>query len=200
MDCIDLGTFTVAKLEDPRQSCVVIMCPKQAARDELLTKWLPKLGLEVGHVNQLQSVLKDFNKVRKFVTPYIGTGRADMAWIVGRPASVQQILDFIEAIVYTPDWDGRYKDAMKSKLTAADVLEYDSVRAVMADISAQVASELAEATGETGPAVSAGSDGNGGEVGSAPAPEGFESLDHCDQVHWDKVMNVHSCICRVHLD
>ena len=62
------------------------------------------------------------------------------------PGSVTAACEAIEDLVYTSHWDGRYKDAIKTKLGAADFLEYESVAALLLEVVKQVSAERTVAT------------------------------------------------------
>ena len=51
-DAITTGEFTISKLKDYRQSYIEILNLKHAMRNELLTTWLPGIGIPSEHVKK----------------------------------------------------------------------------------------------------------------------------------------------------
>ena len=112
-------------------------------------------------------------------------------------------------LIYSNTFDGRYRDAIKSKLGVHDVLEYPSVKerldavieATKAERDAATAAAAADATAAGAAAGGAGS-GAGATAGaeapgvvdpSAQAPDasagattGFASLGDSDKAYWEK--------------
>ena len=51
-DSITVGEFTISRLKDYRQSYIEVLNLKHAMRHELLTTWLPGIGLPSEHVKK----------------------------------------------------------------------------------------------------------------------------------------------------
>lgn len=195
MELINLGAFSVAKLKDYRQSYIEVLNLKHALRGQLLDVWLPSLGLPQGHVKRLQEVFADFESVRQWVTAYPGQSRpADTTWMVGWSESSRAAADVIEDMVYTVQWDQRFKDAIRSKLKIEDFLDYESVRAALDHVKDLLTQERsAAATAATAEEGGAGEGspkgGTAASAGTADAPPpttGFASMCNQDQNHWDQ--------------
>lgn len=120
-------------------------------------------------------------------------------------------------LIYSNTFDGRYRDAMKSRLDVADFLDYPSVKdridavvdatkAERDNVAAATAASAADPT--TDGASAAGGDGAGatagaGDRGATPSAEqtpsaaepevttGFASLSESDQLYWNKYINKH---------
>ena len=201
-ELITMGEFTPSKMRDYRNSYVEVLNMKLALRDELLEQWLPSSGLPIHHVRKMQEVFADFDAVRKFSTSYPGEPPADTTWMVGWPQSSLLAVSLIEEMVYTIAWDGRFRDAIKSKLKIADFLGYESVKADMDEVLTQLKNEreakkgagtdstTTASAGQTGTTTApAGSAGSTGPESSTPATTGWESLQDTDKEYWDKHMD-----------
>ena len=44
-----------------------------------------------------------------------GQAQADTAWLVGASPGLLAVMELLDRMVYTGDFDGRYRDAIKSK-------------------------------------------------------------------------------------
>ena len=191
-DSITTGEFTISRLMDYRQSYIEVLNLKFAVRDELLQTWLPGIGLPIEHVKKMQQVFADFPDMRASVTGYPDQPTVDTTWMVGWPPSSVAACTFLEELIYTVSYDGRYRDAVKSKAKVPDILEYESVKREMDEITTTLAQErsaAAVARGETPsdgtPATPAPSTGTTTE---SPESKGFHSMDLQDQEYWEKVI------------
>ena len=199
-ELITVGEFQVTKLKDYRQSYIEILNLKHAMRDELLQTWLPGLGLPQDHVKKMQEVFNDVPSVRKALSGYPKEPQVDTSWMVGWPQSSMQACNLIEELIYTVEYDGRYKDCVKTKGKVADMMEYESVRRELDEVATLLTQERAAAAaarGETLPgdpavpgagAGTAASAGTGIEA-STPDSKGFHTMEKHDQDHWEKVIN-----------
>jgi hypothetical protein len=190
MELVNLGDFTVSKLKDYRQSYIEVLNLKHALRGHLLHQWLPSLGFASHVVAKLQEVFADFGSVRVHVTGYPHQAHADTTWMVGLAESARAAVDVIEDMVYTVQWDPRFKDATRSKVKIADFLEYESVRAAMDHVKDVLTHECSLAAAA---ATLAAQGDAGGSTTAAPAgadappavTTGFTSMSIQDQTHWD---------------
>eukprot|EP00974_Lingulodinium_polyedra_P023161 2235871-Lingulodinium_polyedra.AAC.1 len=97
-------------------------------------------------------------------------------------------------MVYTVQWDQRFKDAIRSKLKIEDFLDYESVRAALDHVKDLLTQERsAAATAATAEEGGAGEGspkgGTAASAGTADAPPpttGFASMCNQDQNHWDQ--------------
>ena len=188
-DFITIGDFTISRLKDYRQSYIEVLNLKHAMHAELLQTWLPGIGLPIEHVNKMQEVFADVPGVRASVTGYPDQPTVDTSWMVGWPPSSVAACTFLEEIIYSVAYDGRYRDAIKSKATVVDILAYESVKREIDEIATTLAQErsaAAAARGEvTTPATPAPSTG---ETIQTPESKGFHTMDLHDQTHWEKVI------------
>jgi hypothetical protein len=192
MEFVNLGDFTVGKLKDYRQSYIEVLNLKHALRGHLLRDWLPSLGLPRHVVAKLQEVFADFGAVRQHVTGYPGqTAPAVTTWMVNWPESSRAAADVIEDMVYTVQWDPRFKDAIRSKAKFTDFLDYESVRTALDQVKDVLAQECSQAAAA---ATLAAEGGAGGTTTAAPASvvappaaaTGFTSMSIQDQNHWNQ--------------
>ena len=192
---IDAGVFAINKLKDYRQSYVEVMNLKYGVRDELLNTWLTGIaGQPSSVVQKIQEVLAEFDAVRKYGTPY-PDGNADTTWMVGMKQSALYIIQLIEDLVYSNEYDPRYRDANKRKLRVIDFLDYESIRGRMVECVDLVRSERQAASADvavpadgqtaTPTATSTGVAGTAA-TDDADTEKGFFSLPQPDQVQWDK--------------
>jgi hypothetical protein len=134
MDMISTKEFIGNTLRDPRKSYIEVLNLKSALKKHLLSKWLPSLGLPDGHKEQMQMVFADFRSVRQHVTAYPGGQSAETTWIIGWPESSLAAAEVLEDMVYTCQWDQRFKDAVRSKAKLEDFLEYESVQSALSRV------------------------------------------------------------------
>ena len=168
MTYIDLGAFSISKLRDHRHSYISILCLKKAVHVELLEEWLPSSGLAGNVKTVLAKVFDCFSVVRKKVTCYPDeTEELDNSWRLGWPDSAAFAADLIEELVFGVNFDGRYRDALKTSLTvAADILDYPSIKAKFDQIEAAIQVERGPPA-ET--AASAGTSAASAGASSTPA-------------------------------
>ncbi|CAK0830711.1 unnamed protein product [Prorocentrum cordatum] len=194
MESINIGEFSGKKLQDYRVSYVEVLNLKLALRDEFLQNWLPQSGIASQFATKLQEVLADFESVRKHMTAYPGS-HADTTWMVSVPPSVAAAAEMIEDMVYTVNWDPRFRDAIKSKCTVTDFMAYDSVAGAIKEVTDMISVERAASMkcvenggSETaGTAEGAAVPAAGSAVSAAPAAaEGFEILGTTEKEHWQQ--------------
>ena len=190
-DAITVGEFTISRLKDYRQSYIEILNLKHAMRDELLQTWLPGIGLPCEHVNKMQEVFADFPNVRTSVTGYPDQPTVDTTWMVGWPPSSVAACTLMEELIYTTTYDGRYRDAIKCKGKIADILDYESVKREIDEVSTTLAEERSAAAAARGETPSTA---NGTHVpapsatAETPETKGFHTMEEQDQDHWEKVI------------
>mgnify|MGYP007045175722 CR=1 FL=1 len=168
---------------------------KLALRDEFLQNWLSQSGIAPQFTTKLQEVLADFDSVRKHMTAYPGS-HADTSWMVTVPPSVAAAAEMIEDMVYTANWDPRFRDAIKSKCTVADFMSYESVAGAIKDVTDMIGAERAaslQASVGNGESETAGAAGCAAAPAAGPAvsaalaaPEGFEILGASEKEHWQQ--------------
>ncbi|CAK0880249.1 unnamed protein product [Prorocentrum cordatum] len=124
---IDLGKFGVNKLRDYRESYVEVLNLKLDVKNEMLFKWLPRVGIPSDHVATIQQKMGTFAAVRAYVTGYPGD-TVDTTWQALMKQSAVSAVALIEELVYTIEFDiSRCTNAIQSKLDVADFLAYESV-------------------------------------------------------------------------
>ena len=111
--------------------------------------------------------------------------------MVGWPPSSVAACTFLDELIYTVSYDGRYRDAVKSRAKVADILEYESVKREIDEVTATLAQErsaAAAARGET-PAVDPATPApTTGTTAETPESKGFHSMEQGDQeVQWGRV-------------
>ena len=174
---------------------------KFETKSYLLGPYLDGLDIKPEHKQRIREVLASVKTCRMNVTPY--NGNTDLTWQVGWPESSKMVLTFIEDLVYTTAFDGRYKDAKKSGLEVIDFLAYASCQERLDEIKAAI---TAERPAPSAPCTAAGSlnPGSGqplGENGAAATAvvtgilnsddaaegTGFDSLSSEEKDFYDKV-------------
>ena len=70
--------------------------------------------------------------------------------MVGWPESSKAAADLMEEMVYTVQWDNRFKDAIRSRFKVTDFMAYDSVEDSLSHVKALLLQEQAEATAASG--------------------------------------------------
>ena len=206
-DFINLGDFGVNKLRDYRQSYVEIMNMKYDGKNELLFKWLPRTGIPTEHVTLMQEKMNTFDAVRTYVSCYPG-GVVDTTWqaliSVGGKQSAVSAVTLIEELVYTNEFDPRYRNAIQSRLEVADFLAYDSISTRMNEVIEMVRRESNGGNGTTGTPAAAGSGTDTPAAAGAANPAGqmaavagdrpmevknFDKLPEMDKTNWTKVID-----------
>ncbi|CAE6960417.1 unnamed protein product [Symbiodinium sp. CCMP2592] len=124
---VEPGFFAVSKLRDARNSYVEILKLKLAVKNHLLEEWLTGRTFPGKTREDLRSAFSSFTHVRSKYSPYKEETQADTAWILGAKDSVLAA-ELLEQLVYLDTFDGRYRDALKSKHECADVLGYPSIK------------------------------------------------------------------------
>ena len=140
----------------------------------------------------MQDAFADFPDVRKSVMAYPDQPTVDTTWMVGWPPSSVAACTLLEELIYTVTYDGRYRDAIKTKAKVADILEYDSIKREIDEIATTLAQErsaAAVARGET-PAndTTATPAPSTGTTAETPESKGFHSMEQQDQEYWEKIV------------
>ena len=199
MEFINLGEFTVSKLRDARLSYVCVLNYKQDVRTHLLGDWLDSLNISPASKATMRASLSSFKTVRSGLTPY-GSGKVDLSWQAAWQQSAILTIAFLEDMIYTPTFDGRYRDAAKSHAEVVDVLQYSSIAERIKEIRDAIAAETTP--DPTGPKSNGNqpssavadntviNDGQSSTVGDGGTKDhhGFDSLSECDQAYWTKCM------------
>ncbi|CAE7245726.1 unnamed protein product [Symbiodinium sp. CCMP2592] len=120
---VEPGFFAVSKLRDARNSYVEILKLKLAVKNHLLEEWLTGSTFPGKTKEDLRSAFSSFTHVRSKYSPYKEETQADTAWILGAKDSVVLAAELLEQLVYLDTFDGRYRDALKSKHECADDIE-----------------------------------------------------------------------------
>ncbi|CAK0857299.1 unnamed protein product, partial [Prorocentrum cordatum] len=191
-----VGEFTISRLKDYRQSYIEVLNLKHAMRDELLQTCLAGIGLPIERVKKRKEAFADFPEARASATGYPDRPTVDATWMVGRPPSSVAACTLLEELICTVSYDGRYRDAAKTKAKVADILEHESVKREIDEVAATLAQErsaAAVARGETpavdgAPATSALSTG---ATAGTSEPKGFHFVEQQDQEHWEDIIKKH---------
>ena len=118
-------------------SYVEVLKLKRKVGQHLLSEWLQGLDIPDDWKQKIKSCFGSYQNVRKMFSPYPGL-EADTAWLLSCPSAVSAIAEFLEAILFGEEHDGRYKDAVKGKHDVQDFLAYASVASAMQDVEALV--------------------------------------------------------------
>ncbi|CAK0907003.1 unnamed protein product [Prorocentrum cordatum] len=200
MEFIDLGKFGVNKLRDYRESYVEVLNLKLDVKNEMLFKWLPRVGIPSDHVTTIQQKMGTFAAVRAYVTGYPGD-TVDTTWQALMKQSAVSAVALIEELVYTIEFDRRYTNAIQSKLDVADFLAYESVAMRMNETIEMAKRENgtdgAEAAGAAGAAASsagaaAADPGSNSMTSAGDAPKElkkFAQLQETDKQNWNRVID-----------
>eukprot|EP00959_Pyramimonas_sp_CCMP1952_P475036 9503984-Pyramimonas_sp.AAC.2 len=151
--------------------------------------------------------MNTFDAVRTYVSSYPG-GVVDTTWqaliSVGGKQSAVSAVTLIEELVYTTEFDSRYRNAVQSKLEAADFLAYESISTRMNEVIEMVRRENngghgttdtpAAAGSGTGTPAAAGADNPAGQMtavaGDRPAElKNFDKLPEMDKTSWNKFID-----------
>ena len=192
MEQINIGEFTVGKLRDQRKSYIEVLNLKGDLKMHLLSKWLPSLGLPDGHTEQMQMVFADFRSVRQHMTAYPGDQIAARTWIIGWPESSLAAVEVLEDMVYTCQWDVRFKDAIRSKAKLEEFLEYESVQSAMSRVKDMRTKER-PVSGTAGDGCTGHRDGveaaapavAASVADELPAAPGFHGMTTDEQNYWE---------------
>ena len=158
-------------------------------------------------------MLANFESVRRDLTPYEKDVTPDMTFQLGWPSSAVLLMTLIEELVYAANFDGRYRDAIKSQSEVVDVLQYPSIADRIKDVRDAIAQEsvpipernaTSAGTAGSAPAPTATEGTESGKVAASattekPNASGFDSLCEEDQTFWLKAMrkNVNTYIARI---
>ena len=191
---INISEWGSSKIKDYRTSYIEILNLKKGLLHEVLEQWLPASGLMWSYQAKIVEVFSDFKTVRHYMTPYPGD-EADTSWMVGWPDSALGCAELLEALIYTTEWDPRFRDAIKTKMRVVDFMEYESVKKEFDEILTQVQEEkaaLAKALGvpaasaQSTPAAPGESGDNTGAEHAGGDSTGFASLAESAQAYWNR--------------
>ena len=110
MGYTNAGQFVISKLKDIRFSYVEVLLLKLKVREHLLHKWLPRLDTTSNVRETITDVFKSFESVRSRFSAYPDMSIPDLTWPTGWPEHATQLAQFIDDMVYSSTFDGRYKD------------------------------------------------------------------------------------------
>ena len=201
MNFIDLGTFSVRKIRDPRESYVNVCIMKSDVRSFVTGEWLDGLDILPEAKQKCRLVFAGTDTVRTLFTPYPECSIVDTTFMAGWPQSASMTFTLIEDLCFSNAFDARYKDARKSYLETADFMAYPSVQERIQEIQDQIKSEKPNQeqspAAETPAAPSAvvtptltpatEPSASTGQPDEVPT-KGFDSLSECDQAMWIKSM------------
>ncbi|CAE7207986.1 unnamed protein product [Symbiodinium sp. KB8] len=194
---VDVGMFAASKIKDPRTSYVEVLKLKMAAKDALLGEWLQAQDFGAEWKEKLRGAFRSFESARAKYAPYPvqgKSGEADTAWLVGCPESVRQTAEMLDDCLYSDTFDGRYRDAVKSKHEIGDFFAYASVKKRLDDVQALLrqesgpetksnpASTTATGAGAAGSTSAAASAASAGSASAASAA--VEKLSADEQEEW----------------
>ena len=180
MNQLDFGHFSVNKLKDPRESPIEIQLAKGRVKEVILSPaWLGGLKLMPEVTTKMAIVFADFSSVRTMFSGYpVPEDNADTdmcianvnkdvdtSYMCGWGQSATLAFELFDAVIYSNEFNGRYKDLIKSRGTVEDFLTYPSVAARIEAIAEAVRSEQ-PAPNATG--TGTGSSGSGGGSGGTP--------------------------------
>ena len=200
MEYFNIGEFTVSKLKDPKASYVCMLNLKVDARTYLLGDWLDGVNINPQCKSKIRECLSSFEAVRRDLTPH-NWGKVDLSWQATWPQSAVLTATFLEDMIYTTTFDGRYRDVLKSHVEITDMLDYASVseriREIREALAAETQPDVVHTAGGQTPIAAA--DGNElGQAATGATAEsacnvnntgtGFDSLSQADQASWLKVM------------
>ena len=170
---------------------------KMQVKAALLGEWLQSQAFESTWKNKLKDAFQSFESVRQFYDAYpspddADAAQADTAWLVGCPESVSIASEFLYEVLYADAFDGRYRDAVKSKHEAGDFLAYATVKKRLSDVEDALRSEakpagapagvVSTATGAATSLVSA-AEGSANTAKAASASEGGGSDAQHDRLY-----------------
>ena len=101
---------------------------------------LDSLNLNPQCKSKIRDCLSSFETVRKDLTPH-NSGKVDLSWQATWPQSAMLTATFLEDMIYTTTFDGRYRDALKTHVEIADMLDYVSVSDRIREIREALAAE-----------------------------------------------------------
>lgn len=187
MGVLDSSSFAVAKLKDYRNSYVEVVKMKRLVLKHVL-EWLDNLQMEGRWKTCLREVFGTFAMVRaKYVPHADGAAQADSAWLVGASEAVVLCADVLYRLLYSPEFDNRYKDAIKARHEVADFVAYPSIKKELEAVEGKVREEskpppvAASAKAEAKPPAKAQPPARTVEE---PELQGFAALQEDDQQHW----------------
>eukprot|EP00973_Karenia_brevis_P046570 6459306-Karenia_brevis.AAC.1 len=208
MGFIDMGEFAIAKLKDYRRSYVEVSILKHDVKTWLLGEWMSGLTVKAVYKEKARHVFASCASVRAQLSPYPededANGRSiDLTWQSGWDQSALVMFDIIEQLCYSGQFDSRYRDAIKSRLSVADFLDYTSVQEHFDQLKEAIKTEevglnnipiVNNTGGESGGAETQSGDGGAtgatGSVlpttGAEGPPMAFSQLNTDDQEHWEK--------------
>ena len=203
MNYIDLSTFSVRKIKDPKDSYVNVCTFKCDVRNLVTGTWLDGLDILPEAKEKCRSVFACVDSVRRLFSPYPDTDIVDTTFMAGWPQSAPMTFQFIEDLCFSNTFDNRYKDARKSYLEIDDFMAYPSVQERIQEIQDQIKAEKPSSEnqaqtpaatpappsiGTTPSLTTTPPSASTGNMTGEVAATGFDSLSECDQDVWAKVM------------
>ena len=180
---------------------------KKTVCKHLLGDWLNSFDIAKEWKLSLRAVFKSHEAVRAKFAAFPGQAQADTAWLVGASPGLLAVTELLDKLVYTGDFDGRYRDAIKSKHELDDFLAYPSVAKELQEVEQKVRAEAAPQTDGQAAADPAapdsevpkqgGDDGNDDENDeenietAKESPETKDNLSSEDRVQWRRHMLKH---------
>lgn len=152
MNYIDLSTFSVRNIREPRGSYVNVCTMKSDVRSFVTGEWLDGLDIFVEAKQKCRSVFANIETVRTLFSPYPECAIVDTTFMAGWPQSASMTFQLVEDLCFSNVFDQRYKDARKSFLEVADFMAYPSVQERIQEIREQIKSEKPESENQEKPA------------------------------------------------
>ena len=123
--------------------------------------------------------------VRKKQCSYPGEAEPELSWQLGWKQSGVLAAALFEDLLFSDVFDGRYRDGVKSKATAADVLAYESIQSRIAEVEKAIREERTPETAASAePAASAA------PSSSTPAETatsaGFGKIPEASKESWEQ--------------
>ncbi|CAE7604706.1 unnamed protein product [Symbiodinium necroappetens] len=198
MGFLKKGTFVSSVLRDPRQSYIEVLKLKVKLRDALLTDWLDSTSMPQSWKQKLREAFSSFDAVRERYSSYPDEEQAASAWVLGAPESVSLAADLLDQLIYKDNFDGRFKDAVKTHHETADFLDYPSVKSKIAEVEDALRKESKPTVADPATATDGGSTSAAASTAAtqpskastdSPAnATGFQKLSSSEQDEWRAFM------------
>ena len=155
-----------------------------AMQHELLEEWLQSSGVEASTKAALVEILLGgASAARKKQCSYPGEAEPDLSWQLGWKQSGVLAAALFEDLLFSGVFDGRYRDGVKSKATAADVLAYESIHCRVAEVEKAIREERTpETAASAAPAAPSSS-----TPAETAASAGFGKIPEASKESWEKV-------------
>ena len=146
---------------------------KKKVCEHMLSDWLTGQDMAAIWKSKLREGFRNHAAVRTYYAAICGETAADTAWMVGCPSSVTKAAELLEELVYNDTFDGRYRDAIKSRHDVQDFLQYSSVAKQMSELEALIRQDASPDPAQT----SQSGENLGSAAASASVPENGASED-----------------------